>query len=141
MFHTDCDHSSLSNIPSSLPTFHTRPSLNKEIWHYCWKQWLNYIAGIEADYFERVVRSGKFVTQIQEIKRHGNAQGSIGLTLWIASLKDLASDEELEELMKDQPLSADASPTALSPGYIADSNPEEDKEDPEEDPADHPADG
>ncbi|GKC81502.1 hypothetical protein Tco_1137219, partial [Tanacetum coccineum] len=48
---------------------------------------------------------------------------------------------EVEELMKDQPLSADASPTALSPGYIADSNPEEDKEDPEEDPADHPADG
>ncbi|GKG36272.1 hypothetical protein Tco_0443950, partial [Tanacetum coccineum] len=47
---------------------------------------------------------------------------------------------ELEEPMKDQPLSADASPTALSPGYIADSNPEEDKEDPEEDPADHPAD-
>ncbi|GJY06827.1 hypothetical protein Tco_0373881 [Tanacetum coccineum] len=46
-----------------------------------------------------------------------------------------ASDEELEELMKDQPLSADASPIALSPGYIADSNPEEDKEDPEEDPA------
>ncbi|GJZ98721.1 hypothetical protein Tco_0671174, partial [Tanacetum coccineum] len=55
--------------------------------------------------------------------------------------KAQASDEELEELMKDQPLSADASPTALSPGYIADSNPEEDKEDPEEDPADHPADG
>ncbi|GJY72683.1 putative reverse transcriptase domain-containing protein [Tanacetum coccineum] len=52
-----------------------------------------------------------------------------------------ASDEELEELMKDQPLSADASPTALSPCYIADSNPEGDKEDPEEDPADHPADG
>ncbi|GKA25621.1 hypothetical protein Tco_0711730 [Tanacetum coccineum] len=50
-----------------------------------------------------------------------------------------SSDEELEELMKDQPLSADASPTALSPGYIADSNPEEDKEDPEEDPADYPA--
>ncbi|GJY24366.1 hypothetical protein Tco_0398024 [Tanacetum coccineum] len=47
----------------------------------------------------------------------------------------------LEEPMKDQPLSADTSPTALSPGYIADSNPEEDKEDPEEDPADHPADG
>ncbi|GKD15426.1 putative reverse transcriptase domain-containing protein, partial [Tanacetum coccineum] len=29
----------------------------------------------------------------------------------------------------------------LSPGYIADSDPEEDKEDPEEDPADHPAGG
>ncbi|GJZ19079.1 hypothetical protein Tco_0555669 [Tanacetum coccineum] len=43
--------------------------------------------------------------------------------------------------MEDQPLPADASPTALSPGYIADSDPEEDEEDPEEDPADHPADG
>ncbi|GJS82211.1 putative reverse transcriptase domain-containing protein [Tanacetum coccineum] len=43
--------------------------------------------------------------------------------------------------MKDQPLPADASPTALSPSYIADSDPEEDEEDPEEDPADHPADG
>ncbi|GJR46020.1 hypothetical protein Tco_1314123 [Tanacetum coccineum] len=49
------------------------------------------------------------------------------------------SEEELEGPMKDQPLSANASPTALSPGYIADSNPEEDKEDPKEDPADHPA--
>ncbi|GJT79395.1 retrovirus-related pol polyprotein from transposon TNT 1-94 [Tanacetum coccineum] len=54
---------------------------------------------------------------------------------------ELASDEELEGPMKDQPLSADASPTALSPGYIVDFDPEEDKEDPEEDPADHPADG
>ncbi|GJV59061.1 putative reverse transcriptase domain-containing protein [Tanacetum coccineum] len=52
-----------------------------------------------------------------------------------------ASDEEIEEPMKDHPLSTNASPTALSPGYIVDSNPEEDKEDPEEDPADHPADG
>ncbi|GKE34891.1 hypothetical protein Tco_1454213 [Tanacetum coccineum] len=41
--------------------------------------------------------------------------------------------------MKDQPLSADASPTALSPGYIANFNLEEDEEDPEEDPADYPA--
>ncbi|GKG03672.1 hypothetical protein Tco_0311308, partial [Tanacetum coccineum] len=51
------------------------------------------------------------------------------------------SDEDIEGPMKDQPLSADASPTALSPGYIANSDPEEDKEDPEEDPADHPVDG
>ncbi|GJR37404.1 hypothetical protein Tco_1213088 [Tanacetum coccineum] len=51
------------------------------------------------------------------------------------------SDEELEGPMKDQPLSADASPTALSPAYIADSDLEEDKEDPEEDPPDYPADG
>ncbi|GJZ74719.1 hypothetical protein Tco_0639184 [Tanacetum coccineum] len=43
--------------------------------------------------------------------------------------------------MKDQPLPANASPTALSPGYIADSNPEEDEEDPEEDPTDHHVDG
>ncbi|GKA35920.1 putative reverse transcriptase domain-containing protein, partial [Tanacetum coccineum] len=41
--------------------------------------------------------------------------------------------------MEDQLLSADASPTALSPGYIVDFDPEEDKEDPEEDPADYPA--
>ncbi|GJU25028.1 hypothetical protein Tco_1163649 [Tanacetum coccineum] len=41
--------------------------------------------------------------------------------------------------MKDQPLSADASPTTLSPSYIANFNPEEDEEDPEEDPADYPA--
>ncbi|GKB28384.1 reverse transcriptase domain-containing protein [Tanacetum coccineum] len=51
------------------------------------------------------------------------------------------SDEELEAAMEDQPLPTDASPTALSPGYIADSNPKEDEEDPEEDPADYPADG
>ncbi|GKE69816.1 hypothetical protein Tco_1527888 [Tanacetum coccineum] len=37
-----------------------------------------------------------------------------------------------------EPLPADASPVALSPGYVADSNPEED---PEEDHADYPADG
>ncbi|GKF77032.1 hypothetical protein Tco_0229502 [Tanacetum coccineum] len=42
--------------------------------------------------------------------------------------------------MEDQPLPADASPTALSPGYIADFDPEEDGEDREEDPADHPID-
>ncbi|GKG43703.1 hypothetical protein Tco_0482796 [Tanacetum coccineum] len=41
--------------------------------------------------------------------------------------------------MKDQPLSADASPTALSPSYIANFNPEEDEEDPKEDPTDYPA--
>ncbi|GKG11087.1 hypothetical protein Tco_0342487, partial [Tanacetum coccineum] len=35
-------------------------------------------------------------------------------------------------------LPADASPVALSPGYVADSDPEED---PEEDHADYPADG
>ncbi|GKD76120.1 hypothetical protein Tco_1334402, partial [Tanacetum coccineum] len=43
-----------------------------------------------------------------------------------------------EAPIEDQPLPADASPTALSPGYMADSDPEED---PEEDHADYLADG
>nr|GFC87668.1 hypothetical protein [Tanacetum cinerariifolium] len=50
-------------------------------------------------------------------------------------------DEELEAPMEDQPLPTDASPRALLPGYIDDSNPEEDEEDPEEDPIDYPANG
>ncbi|GJS10520.1 putative reverse transcriptase domain-containing protein [Tanacetum coccineum] len=51
------------------------------------------------------------------------------------------SDDEIP--VEDQPLPGDASPTALSPGYVVDSDPlEEDlEEDPEEDPADYPADG
>ncbi|GJZ48990.1 hypothetical protein Tco_0603180, partial [Tanacetum coccineum] len=49
---------------------------------------------------------------------------------------------DAEAHMEDQPLPDDASPTSLSPGYVADSDPEEDpKEDPEEDHADYPADG
>ncbi|GJW81003.1 hypothetical protein Tco_0144978 [Tanacetum coccineum] len=40
-----------------------------------------------------------------------------------------------------RPFLANASPTALSPGYIANFDPEEDEEDPEEDPANHPVDG
>ncbi|GKC25696.1 hypothetical protein Tco_1027846, partial [Tanacetum coccineum] len=47
-----------------------------------------------------------------------------------------------EEPLEDQPLPADASPTALSPGYVADSDPDEDlEEDPEEDHAEYPDDG
>nr|GFD51158.1 hypothetical protein [Tanacetum cinerariifolium] len=42
--------------------------------------------------------------------------------------------------MEDQPLPADASPTALSPGYVVDSDPEKDEKDPKEDPANYPAD-
>ncbi|GJR92212.1 hypothetical protein Tco_0264386 [Tanacetum coccineum] len=49
---------------------------------------------------------------------------------------------DAEAPLEDQPLPADASPTALSPGYVADSDPDEDPdEDPEEDHADYPADG
>ncbi|GKB94979.1 hypothetical protein Tco_0981116 [Tanacetum coccineum] len=49
------------------------------------------------------------------------------------------SDDEIP--VEDQPIPADASPTALSPGYVADSDPEDDpEEDLEEDPADYPVD-
>nr|GEX00503.1 hypothetical protein [Tanacetum cinerariifolium] len=49
---------------------------------------------------------------------------------------------DAEAPMEDQPLPDDASPIAISLGYIADSDPEEDpKEDPEKDPADYHADG
>ncbi|GKB95277.1 hypothetical protein Tco_0981414 [Tanacetum coccineum] len=41
-----------------------------------------------------------------------------------------------------EPLPADASPTSLSPGYVANSDPDENlEEDPKEDHADYPADG
>nr|GEV16722.1 reverse transcriptase domain-containing protein [Tanacetum cinerariifolium] len=43
--------------------------------------------------------------------------------------------------MEDHPLPTDASPIALSPGYITGSDPEEDEEDPKEDPADYPVGG
>nr|GEX38541.1 hypothetical protein [Tanacetum cinerariifolium] len=47
-----------------------------------------------------------------------------------------------EAPLEDQPLPADASPIAASPGYMADSNLEEDpEEDPEDDQADYPVDG
>nr|GFD36343.1 hypothetical protein [Tanacetum cinerariifolium] len=35
--------------------------------------------------------------------------------------------------MEDQPLPANALPTALSPGYVVDSDPEKDEKDPKED--------
>nr|GEW66380.1 hypothetical protein [Tanacetum cinerariifolium]GFA28154.1 hypothetical protein [Tanacetum cinerariifolium] len=42
--------------------------------------------------------------------------------------------------MEDQPLPADASPTALSPDCVVDFDPEKDEKDPQEDPADYPTD-
>nr|GEZ17523.1 hypothetical protein [Tanacetum cinerariifolium] len=50
------------------------------------------------------------------------------------------SNEELKEPWEDQPLLVDASPTALSPGYVVDFNQEKDEKDPKEDPTDFPAD-
>ncbi|GJV00695.1 hypothetical protein Tco_1329965 [Tanacetum coccineum] len=50
------------------------------------------------------------------------------------------SDDEAP--LEDQPLPANASPTALSPGYVTDSDPDKDQEeDPEEDHAYYPANG
>nr|GEW06620.1 hypothetical protein [Tanacetum cinerariifolium] len=45
-----------------------------------------------------------------------------------------------EEPMEDQPLPAEASPTALSSGYVVDFELEKDGKDPKEDPAYYPAD-
>nr|GFD54399.1 hypothetical protein [Tanacetum cinerariifolium] len=42
--------------------------------------------------------------------------------------------------MKDQPLPVDASSTALSPGYVVESDPEMDEKDPKEDPTYYHAD-
>ncbi|GKF64714.1 hypothetical protein Tco_0188162, partial [Tanacetum coccineum] len=47
-----------------------------------------------------------------------------------------------EAPLEDQPLPTDASPIAISPGYVADSDPDKDpEEDPEEDHTDYPTDG
>ncbi|GKE81303.1 hypothetical protein Tco_1551303 [Tanacetum coccineum] len=49
---------------------------------------------------------------------------------------------DVEAPLEDQPLPTDTSPTALSPGYVADSDLDEDpKEDPKEEHANYPADG
>nr|GFC40392.1 hypothetical protein [Tanacetum cinerariifolium]GFC63176.1 hypothetical protein [Tanacetum cinerariifolium] len=50
------------------------------------------------------------------------------------------SNEELKEPIEDQPLPVDASPIALSPGYVVDSDLKKDEKDPKEDPAYYPAD-
>ncbi|GJV08088.1 hypothetical protein Tco_1345744 [Tanacetum coccineum] len=52
------------------------------------------------------------------------------------------ASSDAEAPLEDQPLPTDASPTALSPGHVADSDSDEDpEEDPEEDHTDYPNDG
>ncbi|GJS89818.1 hypothetical protein Tco_1120019 [Tanacetum coccineum] len=64
------------------------------------------------------------------------APPSPNYVLGLEYLKYVApSDDEIS--VEDQPLPMDASPIALSLGYVADSNPEDDLE---KDPADYPAD-
>ncbi|GJX35334.1 hypothetical protein Tco_0246891 [Tanacetum coccineum] len=85
------------------------------------------------------------LSELKEISKSMKVPETYGdFVLGCSMLKNmvvLSSDKELEGPMKDQPLSADVYPTALSPGYIANFDPKEDKEDPEEDLADHPANG
>ncbi|GJU45064.1 hypothetical protein Tco_1202330 [Tanacetum coccineum] len=61
----------------------------------------------------------------------------------LVSRAKVIENQDDEVPIKDQPLPADASPTTLSPGYIADSDPsgEDPEGDPEEDPAEYLADG
>ncbi|GJS33224.1 hypothetical protein Tco_0531606 [Tanacetum coccineum] len=59
---------------------------------------------------------------------------------------DYVRHSDRESLAEDQPYAEDASPIALSPDYVPESDPEadpeeDDDEDPEEDPIDYPADG
>ncbi|GJV01320.1 hypothetical protein Tco_1334889 [Tanacetum coccineum] len=68
--------------------------------------------------------------------------GYDGLPMQPPDYPEYLAPSDAEAPLEDQPLPANASPTALSPGYVADSNPDEDpKEDPEEDHVDYPADG
>ncbi|GJV44935.1 hypothetical protein Tco_1429471 [Tanacetum coccineum] len=93
----------------------------------------------------------ELIRSIKKLLAKLESEDSDGIDKGLSVASDVLRDEisvifglselKIEEPMTDQPLSAYASPTALSPGYIADSDLEEDKEDPEEDPADHPADG
>nr|GEW28588.1 hypothetical protein [Tanacetum cinerariifolium] len=70
----------------------------------------------------------------KEINKARGAWDTLVVVILEVNIKDLVA------LHLDQPLPADASPTALSPGYVVDSDPEEDEKDPKEDPADYPAD-
>nr|GEZ33861.1 hypothetical protein [Tanacetum cinerariifolium] len=72
----------------------------------------------------------------EEIKRFGFAQNLDEPCVYQKASG--TSNEELKEPMEDQPLPADASPTALSSSYVVDSDPEKDEKDPKKDPADYP---
>nr|GEX02728.1 hypothetical protein [Tanacetum cinerariifolium] len=71
----------------------------------------------------------------------------LGYSLWMPVTRDSRDakgpahpDVPKKEPIEDQPLPADASPTALSLSYVVDSDPKKDEKDPKEDPADYPAD-
>nr|GEZ85630.1 putative reverse transcriptase domain-containing protein [Tanacetum cinerariifolium] len=62
------------------------------------------------------------------------ASTSIGIDIPVRVISYYQENEQ------DQPLPADASPIALSPDHVVDSDPEKDEKDLKEDPADYPAD-
>nr|GFA91688.1 hypothetical protein [Tanacetum cinerariifolium] len=77
------------------------------------------------------------ILSIKEIKM---MMSHLMMTTMMMMLRRMTSNEELKEPMEDQPLPADASPTALSPGYVVNVDPEKDEKDPKEDSTDYPAD-
>nr|GEZ49869.1 hypothetical protein [Tanacetum cinerariifolium] len=88
--------------------------------------------------------TGRAYTARHEEKKHygGSKPLCSIITIMVHVLPNATtSNEELNEPMEDQPLTADASPTALSPGYVVDFDPKKDEKDPKEDPVDYPANG
>ncbi|GJZ36346.1 hypothetical protein Tco_0582537, partial [Tanacetum coccineum] len=66
------------------------------------------------------------------------AKDTLGILFW--GRFTVSSDEEPEHKWGSTSTRG-CPPTALSPSYIVDFDPEEDEEDPKEDPVDHPVDG
>nr|GEV38908.1 hypothetical protein [Tanacetum cinerariifolium] len=67
-------------------------------------------------------------------------EGVVGLIKWCKKMETIFHISNCPEGYQDQPLPAGASPTALSPAYVVDFDPEKDEKDPKEDPAYYPAD-
>nr|GEX33140.1 hypothetical protein [Tanacetum cinerariifolium] len=97
------------------------------------------------------IQAGVQVSRLGELKRHLQLWKCFERLYFVVIILDRNTVKYPEYLVpyddevhiEDQPLQADASPTALSSDYVADSDPskEDPKEDPEEDPAEYPADG
>nr|GEX00654.1 zf-CCHC domain-containing protein/UBN2 domain-containing protein [Tanacetum cinerariifolium] len=119
-----------------IKSYQTQLNLTKPRWD---------ATGFEYKYDFTVIESPRAVTfrdkyEVQMIMRFNEIHKFSDDTLHQI---DEALDyqvKEFKEPMKNQPLPTDASPTALSPDYFVDSDPEKDEKDHKEDPADYPAD-
>nr|GEW94498.1 putative reverse transcriptase domain-containing protein [Tanacetum cinerariifolium] len=87
-----------------------------------------------------LVENSRDPEKVRTEKLEPRADGSLCLNgrSWLPCYGDLRT--EPKEPIEDQSLPTDASPIALSSGYVVDSDPEKDEKDPKEDPADYPAD-